>query len=78
MVADEVRWLGEKARALLAAYDAVQPEHRPLSFEDVERICDEVVRPKLPEFVTMKPRWGNEDPREGSRWRINWQVPERS
>jgi creatinine amidohydrolase len=77
MVEDEVRWLGEKARELLAAYEAAQPEHRPLSFEDVERIWEEVVRPKLPEFETMKERWGDQEPPEGSRWRANWRVPER-
>jgi len=32
MVADEVRWLGEKARELRAAYEAAQPAHRPLTF----------------------------------------------
>jgi hypothetical protein len=77
MVEDEVRWLGEKAHALLAVYDEVPPEHRPLSFEDVERIWEEVVRPKLPEFETMKPRWGEQQaPPEGSRWRANWKVPD--
>jgi creatinine amidohydrolase len=77
MVADEVRWLGEKARELLAAYDAAKPEHRPLTFEEVERIWEEEVRPRLPEFETMKQRWGEQqEPPEGSRWRLNWKVPE--
>jgi hypothetical protein len=31
MVDNEVRWLGETVRELLAAYEAAQPEHRPLS-----------------------------------------------
>jgi creatinine amidohydrolase len=78
MVEDEVRWLGEKARELLAAYDAAKPRHRPLTFGDVERIWDEVVRPRLQEFETMKPRWGDKEPPEASRWRANWIVPERA
>jgi hypothetical protein len=78
-VADEVRWLGEKARELLAAYDAAKPEHRPLTFEEVERIWEEEVRPRLPEFETMKQRWGEQqEPPEGSRWRLNGAIPERS
>jgi creatinine amidohydrolase len=76
MVADEVRWLGEKARELLAAYDAAKPPHRPLTFADVERIWDEAVRPRLPEFETMKELWGEQEaPPESSRWRVNWPVP---
>jgi hypothetical protein len=71
-----VRWLGDKARELLAAYDAAKPEHRPLTFVDVERIWEEEVRPRLGEFETMKPRWGEREVPEGSRWRANWQVPE--
>jgi creatinine amidohydrolase len=78
MVADEVRWLGEKARELLAAYEAAKPEHRPLTFEDVERIWEEEVRPKLPEFATMQSVWGEQaPPLETSGWRANWAVPER-
>jgi len=78
MVADEVRWLGEKARELLAAYQAPKADRRPLTFGDVERIWEEEVRPRLPEFETMKPRWGDQEPQEGSRWRANWKVPKRS
>jgi hypothetical protein len=79
MVADEVRWLGQKARELLAAYDAAKPAHRPPTFEDVERIWDEVVRPKLPEFETMKELWGEQQALpESSRWRANWKLPERT
>jgi hypothetical protein len=78
MVADEVRWLGEKARDLLAAYDAAKPQHRPLTFEDVERIWEEEVRPKLPQFESMQRVWGEQQPpAETSRWRANWSVPER-
>jgi hypothetical protein len=79
MVGDEVRWLGEKARELPAAYDAAKPAHQPLTFADVERIWDKAVRPRLPEFETMKELWGEQEPPpEGSRWRANWKVPERT
>jgi creatinine amidohydrolase/Fe(II)-dependent formamide hydrolase-like protein len=78
MVADEVRSLGEKARELLEAYDEVTTEHRPLTFEDVERIWEDEIRPRLPEFETMKSLWGQaEAPPESSRWRANWPMPKR-
>jgi hypothetical protein len=44
----------------------------------VERIWEAEVRPKLPEFETMKPRWGEQEPPpETSRWRANWKVLDR-
>jgi hypothetical protein len=78
MVADEVRWLGGKSRELLAEYERVQLKREPLTFEDVERIWEEVVRPKLGEFDTMQEVWGEQQPpAETSRWRANWRVPAR-
>ena len=47
----------------------MKPKREPLTFDDVERIWEEVVRPKLPEFETMKPVWGEQQgPAETSRW----------
>ncbi|MEZ4684055.1 MAG: hypothetical protein R2932_58590 [Caldilineaceae bacterium] len=55
MVADEVRWLGEKAAALLAAYEEQKPANRRrLSFMQIEQIWANEVPPKLPEFKTMQ------------------------
>lgn len=76
MVADEVRFLGEKARELLAAYEALCPAHTLLTFADVERVWDEVVRPALPGFRSMQQRWeGQPDVPADSRWHANWPVP---
>jgi creatinine amidohydrolase len=76
MVADEVRWLGEKAQELLEAYRREQPAHRLLTFWDVERVWDEVVRPVLPEFKTMQHPPDREPPPPDSVWHANWRPPE--
>ncbi len=78
MVADEVAWLGEKARELLAAYERERPPQRLRTFEDAERIWETVVRPRLKEFRTMQngpPE--REAPAEDSVWHANWRVPDR-
>ena len=75
MVADEVRFLGAKARALVADYDRDTPRQRLLTYDDVERVWAEVMRPVLSTFLTMQENWGHEpDPAEGSQWRRNQQV----
>ena len=76
MVADEVRWLGDRARALRAEYARLRPEHTLRTFADVERVWREVVEPALPGFRTMQDVWveGDEVPPE-SCWRANWRVP---
>lgn len=74
MVADQVAWLGEKARELRAAYDPGRPS-RLRTFGDVERFWEEVVRPELPRFESLQGTWyEKEAPSEGSRWRENWRV----
>ncbi len=55
MAADEARWLGNKAEELLAAYDAAKPEHKLRTFEQVEALWENVVKPALPAFHTMQP-----------------------
>ncbi|MDH7569143.1 MAG: creatininase family protein [Armatimonadota bacterium] len=77
MVRDEVRYLGEKARELLDAYQRENPTQRLRTFADVERLWESVVRPRLKELRTMQPCWNNEEPPpEGSIWRVNWAIPE--
>jgi len=76
MVADEVRYLGAKARELLDQYAALEPEHGMTTFADVERIWAEVVKPAMRSFRTV----GGESnavnpPPEGSPWLANWPVP---
>jgi hypothetical protein len=80
MVADEVRFLGEKARELLVEYDRLKPEHTLRTFEDVERVWDEVVRPVFKQFRTMQLKWRDDQPElpSDSCWRENSGVPDRS
>jgi len=78
MVADEVRWLGAKAKALLDAYDQLKPAHEPLTFDRVEEIWEREVRPQFKNFETMQNRWGGQDEiPETSRWYAQWRVPDR-
>ena len=77
MVADEVEWLGKKARELREEYARLRPAHNFTTFEAVERVWQEVVVPRLPSFKTMQARW----PWQGelppdSPWRRNNQMPE--
>jgi len=77
MVADEVRWLGEKARELLDAYDSERPEHALRTFEDVERLWDERIRPSVRSFHSMQPlQEGQEPVPADSRWFANLRVRE--
>jgi len=80
MVADEVRYLGEKAWELLAEYDRLKPEHTLRTFEDVERVWDAVVRPVLKQFRTMQAKWRDDQPElpADSCWFENSGVPDRS
>ncbi len=78
MVADEVRYLGEKAKELLAAYDRERPRHTLRTYEDVERLWETVVRPALKDFKTMQDTWTTQDTiPEDSVWYPNWRVPDR-
>jgi creatinine amidohydrolase len=78
MVADEVRWLGNKARELLAEYDRLQPGQRGLtSFAETEALWRDAIEPKLPEFRTMQDSWGWGDEKplpEDSVWYANWRI----
>jgi creatinine amidohydrolase len=76
MVEDEVRWLGKKAKELLSDYDEMKPDHKLKTFEDVEVLWEDVVRPELGNFRTMQDSWreGASLP-ESSVWFPNWKVP---
>jgi creatinine amidohydrolase len=78
MVADEVRWLGAKAKELLEEYAGLKPEHKPLTFDQMEEVWEREVRPQLKQFETMQNRWGGQDEiPETSRWYAQWRVPDR-
>jgi creatinine amidohydrolase len=71
-----VRWLGQKAAELLAAYKRLTPRHSLRTFADVENLWDTVVRPRLPQFQTMQYHWEDREAvPEGSRWFPNSHVP---
>lgn len=75
MVADEVRWLGEKAAELLADYEEQKSvDRRRVSFMKIEQIWANEVLPKLPEFKTMQ-YLERTPPAEGSIWQLNYQIP---
>lgn len=74
MVASQVAYLGEKMRELRAAYDPARPS-KLRTFGDVERFWEEVIRPELPRFKSLRSTWYEKDtPEEDSRWRENWPV----
>ena len=77
MVADEVAWLGGKARELLEAYGSAEPTQRLRTYEQVESLWDDVIVPAFSDFKTMQPRWADENVPEGSVWRANWPIPDR-
>ena len=77
MVADEVEWLGKKARELRDEYQRVKPTHNFTTFEAVEQAWRERVAPKLPEFQTMQEKWPwQQDLPEDSPWGRNYHVPD--
>ena len=79
MVEDEVAWLGRKAGELLEEYEKSRPPHTLRTFEDVERLWEEVVRPHVHEFRSMQLSWKQHEEVPGdSVWYANWKVPERA
>lgn len=72
MVEDEVKWLGAKAKELLAEYDRLKPTHNFTTFAAVERAWEEIVAPKLAEFQSMQEKWDwQEDLPPDSPWMQN-------
>jgi creatinine amidohydrolase len=74
MVADIVAQFGAKAQELLAAYEREVADHTPLTYDDIEGIWEEEVRPRLKDFASMQS--GDEGPPEDSRWHANWPIPQ--
>jgi creatinine amidohydrolase len=58
----EASWLAERGRDLLGRYDHERPEHRLVTFGDVERLWTEVLVPALPRFRTMQDAWWDPAP----------------
>jgi creatinine amidohydrolase len=83
MVADEVRWLGQKASQMRAEYAKLKPAHDSLrSFEDVEQMWEQAIRPKVKDFASMQMRHSDhgdfEDVPADSAWFANWRIPDRT
>jgi len=71
--------LAAKGQALLADYDRVQPTRRPLTFEEVEQLWEDEIRPRFGDFKAMTElAEGQTPPSEESIWYANWKVPDRS
>ena len=78
MVANEVQWLGAKAKELLDAYAESAQARQPLTFDQIEEIWERDVRPQLKDFESMQTRWSeDEGPVPDSRWYAQWRVPDR-
>lgn len=57
MVADEIAWLGRKAKELIVEYDRLQPVHNFRTFDQVEQVWREIIRPRIKHFHSMQERW---------------------
>ena len=78
MVNDEIEWLGNKVRELLAAYESEKPTQKLRTFDQVEHIWETAIRPELPNFRTMQTAWSDDATLpEDSVWYANWKVPDR-
>jgi len=75
MVDDEVRFLGNKAEELLAEYERVKPDRPPLTFEDVERIWDDEVRPHIKDLKCLVSLYSGDPPPKDSKWHPHWDTP---
>ncbi len=71
--------LAARGKALLAEYDRVQPARRPLTFDEVEQLWEDEIRPRFADFKAMTElAEGQTPPAEDSVWYANWRVPDRS
>lgn len=74
MVADIAAHFGEKSRQMLKAYEQEVRDQRPLTYDDIEGIWEEEIRPRLKDFASMQD--GDEGPPPDSRWHANWRIPQ--
>jgi creatinine amidohydrolase len=75
MASDAAERLGTMAKQLLEDYARAQPEHRLLTFDQVEDIWEQEVRPLIKDLAAMQDlQPGQEPPSEDSRWYANWRV----
>ena len=77
MVADQIAWLGAKGRKLLADYAALRSTARLATFDQVEALWEDVVKPALANFETMRIDPDTPAPPQCSIWRANWRPARR-
>ena len=77
MVADEVGWLGGRAKELLDAYAKLNPVRQALTFDQVEEIWERNVRPQLKSFESLQNFGDAPAPPEDSQWYAQWRVLDR-
>jgi len=77
MVADEVEYLGQKAKELLAEYDRIKPEHTLRTFVDVEKLWAEVITPHLDDLLCVQEDFSGQGRKvsEDSVWYENRRNP---
>ena len=75
MVKDTAAQIGERASELISEYDRLKPNHVRLTYDQIEKIWEEEIRPKLKDFDSMQE--GDETPAEDSQWLANFPISER-
>lgn len=70
MTEDVIDRIGAKAKALMDAYEPKRES--TLTFDDVERIWADEIRPKLPEFASLQEP--EEGPPADSQWTTNFNI----
>jgi creatinine amidohydrolase len=77
MVSDEVAYLGDLSRRLLSEYRRLSPRHTFRTFEDVERVWNGEIAPRIPEFECVKQDFDGSGSRvpETSVWSENLKNP---
>ena len=74
----KVEHIGARVAELKAEYDRSSPAHILCTYADVERLWEQVVRPRLAGLGSMQDDAHNRGPvPEGSVWHATWRVPDR-
>ncbi|MCG9127476.1 creatininase family protein [Candidatus Poribacteria bacterium] len=73
MVEGIIEHFGDKTEKLLIEHQNEGANTTPLTFDDVEGIWEEEIRPKLTDFASMQPP--NPEPPKDSQWHANSRIP---
>lgn len=76
IIANKVRWLGQRAEQLRAEYERLLPQHTLRTYTDVERLWEKKIAPQIKTFASMQDLSPGQKPvPEDSVWYPNWRVP---